>query len=360
MSSKTEKMIEGIDERYIVEAAQAMLWHKKSYRRILRNALRSVAGIVLAIVLCTGGLTAAVAGGSLRAYDLLYTLYPEAAIKLTPVNRYCELQGIRMGVEAVHIDENKADVLISFQDMTGNRLNRMIDLTEGYSIHTTADQVGECTLVGFDEKTDSATFLIDVEQEKKITGEKIEISVSQIRTGKEDSLNGTDLIEGDWAVSVVLDEIKDIGQSIGLQGGVVQVSGARFTQDRQLLRMHFMFFGENADEACEICSGLGFLLENDRGQTLKTCDAPIKAGSTFAYDENGCKACDVEMEYTNPDFETGKVKLTPFTWDSDPESQKRIPGTDVLHKELSFTIDLDTIPKWAGDDKERLLREMGE
>ena len=64
--------------------------------------------------------------------------------------------------------------------------------------------------------------------------------------------------------------------------------------------------------------------------------------------------------FPNPDFETGKVKLTPFTWDSDPESQKRIPGTDVLHKELSFTIDLDTIPKWAGDDKERLLREMDE
>ncbi len=53
-------------------------------------------------------------------------------------------------------------------------------------------------------------------------------------------------------------------------------------------------------------------------------------------------------------------RLLSFTWDSDPESRKRIPGTDVLHKELSFTIDLDTIPKWAGDDKERLLIEMDE
>ena len=64
---------------------------------------------------------------------------------------------------------------------------------------------------------------------------------------------------------------------------------------------------------------------------LKSCDAPIHVGSAF------------------------ELYLGLRSGES-----KENTGNRCIAYEHSFTIDLDTIPKWAGDDKERLLIEMDE
>ena len=71
---------------------------------IIKYAVRIAACLVLVIVMSFSTLSIAAAGGSITAYDILYSLYPEVAEKLTPVNMSCEDNGIRMNVEAVNVD----------------------------------------------------------------------------------------------------------------------------------------------------------------------------------------------------------------------------------------------------------------
>lgn len=122
-------------------------------------------------------------------YEWLYAVSPSMAQKLKPVNVSCEDQGIQMEVAAADIEGANAKILVSMQDMTGERLDETTDLFDSYSIHTPYDQIGGCSLAEYDAATKTAFFMLTIEQmdQALIPGDKITFSVNEILTGKKHS-----------------------------------------------------------------------------------------------------------------------------------------------------------------------------
>lgn len=143
------------------------------------------------ICVCCGSVmpVLAVAADNKIAYELLYTISPSFAQKLKPVNISCEDNGIKMEVIAADIEGNKATILVSMQDVKGNRLDETTDLFDSYSIRTPYDQSGGCFLAEYDDETATATFMLEIEQMNQvlIPGDKITFSVGEILSGKKHS-----------------------------------------------------------------------------------------------------------------------------------------------------------------------------
>ena len=91
-----------------------------------------------------------------------------------------------MEVLSANIHENIAEMYITMQDLTGNRIDETTDLYDSYSIKRPFDSSAHCELVGFDKSTKTATFLITIEEwgNKDITGDKITFSVNEFLSHK--------------------------------------------------------------------------------------------------------------------------------------------------------------------------------
>ena len=78
---------------------------------------------VLAMILVAACIATAVAGAVSEEFNTwLYQLWPEAALKLMPVDLSCENNGIRMDVLSASADESEVLITYTLQDMEGDRL----------------------------------------------------------------------------------------------------------------------------------------------------------------------------------------------------------------------------------------------
>lgn len=181
-----ETVLEGIDDRFLHEVIGFEQSAKAEKRKVTTYVGKIAACIAIVLGLSFSSLVIAVAAGSMTAYDVLSGIYPEVAAKLMPVKISCDDGGIRMEVEGVSVQKDSAYVYISMQDLEGNRIDDTIDLFDSYSIHTNADQVGNCTLVSYDQEIGKATFLITVQQMggRPIEGSAMTFSVSKFLSGK--------------------------------------------------------------------------------------------------------------------------------------------------------------------------------
>lgn len=184
---KTEMLMDGLEDRYLCEAAAYM--EKASGNRRFKKARTIAAGFAVIFFLSLSGLSLAAASGNIPAYDILYSLYPEAAKRLIPVNISCEDNGIRMEVESVSVYEDTAEIYISMTDLMGDRIDDTIDLFDSYRIHVPEDNIGTCSFVHYDPEANTATFLISVQlmDQKKITGQRLTFSVSEFLSGKKET-----------------------------------------------------------------------------------------------------------------------------------------------------------------------------
>lgn len=180
-----EQMLSGIDEFYIEEAIGA--FRRKSSRlvRSLEWVGKMTACLILVCSILMGTLTISAACGSLSAYEALSALSPDFADRFAPVNVSCDDKGIRMTVDAIYVQGDTAEIYVSLQDLEGDRIDGTTDLFDSYSIHSNCDQVSGCSLVGFDEETGKATFLISIEQlGQRIGKARMKFSVSQFLSQK--------------------------------------------------------------------------------------------------------------------------------------------------------------------------------
>lgn len=186
MKSIIENAITNLDDKFVEETILYINQRMPQKKKVLKAVRRLAVCAAASLLLLFGGVGASVAAGNIQAYELLYSLYPDIANKLIPIHESCVDEGIRMNVEAVHVDGNKADIYISLQDTEGNRLDESVDLFDSYSIHTNVSQIGGCSLVSYSEENRMATFLISVQQEEKIAGSYMRFSISKILTGKKE------------------------------------------------------------------------------------------------------------------------------------------------------------------------------
>ncbi len=188
MKHVLEDAISNIDDKFISETIDYTK-KKNSHSYIVSVRIKKLAACIAAtLILLFGSVSAAVAAGNIQAYEILYSVYPDIALELVPVNKACTDQNIKMNVEAIHIDGNSADIYISLQDLEGNLIDESIDLFDSYSIHTNADQIGTCSLISYDNTNKSATFLISIQQNGQIEGTYMKFSISKLLTGKTETI----------------------------------------------------------------------------------------------------------------------------------------------------------------------------
>jgi hypothetical protein len=120
------------------------------------------------------------------AYEILYAVSPKIAQELKPVRMSCEDDGIKMEVISAYINGDKAEIYISMQDMTDDRIDETTDLFDSYSINRPFSSSGTCERISYDEETNIATFLISITQwgQKEIGGEKITFTVDKFLSNK--------------------------------------------------------------------------------------------------------------------------------------------------------------------------------
>ena len=149
-------------------------------------SMKRVLALAAALVLFAAGTVAALAAADNEsAYKLAYALAPSIAQKLKPVNMVCEDNGIRMEVVSAYIHGSAADVYVSLQDMTGDRIDETTDLFDSYELNLPYDGSGTCRLINFDAKSKLATFLISITVDGGIiSGDKLTFGVSEFLSHK--------------------------------------------------------------------------------------------------------------------------------------------------------------------------------
>ena len=178
-----ENLYEAISEissQYIEEADIRFITKRKTWKR----GLAAAACLLLCFSFSVPALAAA---DNSFAYELLYSVSPAFAQKLKPVRETCEANGIKMEVVAANLEGDTVNILLTMQDLTGNRITASSDLMDSYSIHTPYDQTAGCHLEVFDSETGTALWAITIDQEesKLKPGDKITFSVSEILSKKE-------------------------------------------------------------------------------------------------------------------------------------------------------------------------------
>lgn len=168
-----------IDESYVVEA--------RGSTRARRSPVRAVLAAAAALVLVFAtSLTAMAAADVQGAYELLYSFSPAVAQLVKPVNESCVNNGIRMEVISAEISGSDAYVYISMEDLEGDRVDGTIDLYDTYEINRAFDSAGHCELVGYDEETGKALFLVHIQtmDGRNIPRGKVTFSVGYFLSNK--------------------------------------------------------------------------------------------------------------------------------------------------------------------------------
>lgn len=156
-------------------------------RRTAPARARRAAGALAAACLCLA-LALPAAAASDAAYPVLYALSPAAAQLFRPVRMADEDGGIRMEVESVRIQGDTAEIFLTLQDLTGDRVDGTTDLYDSYRIHRAFDSAASCRLEGFDPQTGTARFLIKIQamDGREISGDKITFSLGGFLSRRQD------------------------------------------------------------------------------------------------------------------------------------------------------------------------------
>ncbi len=173
----SEKLIKKTVEN--LEAAKS----KPENKMFFYNKTRAV---VWSVVLCVCLTLPAAAVKSGGVYELLCTMAPGLARRLAPVQKSCVEKGIEMTVVSSCIHEDKAQVVIGLKDLQGSRVDDTTDLFDSYEINRPFSSSAYCEKIGYDKKTDTALFVVIIQDygKKDITGDKVTFSLERFISGK--------------------------------------------------------------------------------------------------------------------------------------------------------------------------------
>lgn len=185
---KSESLLNAIGEisdDLIDEAKSGVCAVQKTKRKQISS--KGVLCLAAALILCLTAVLPVLAVTETEVgYDIVYTISPAIAQRLKPVQRSCVYDGIRMKVISANVSGDTAEIYVSMQDLEGDRIDETIDLLDSYYINRSFDCQAGCEFAGYDDKTKTATFLIQIGSmnHEKIRGKKLTFSVERFLSHK--------------------------------------------------------------------------------------------------------------------------------------------------------------------------------
>lgn len=120
-------------------------------------------------------------------YRIIELISPEMADLFIPIEKTGVSQGIEMTVEAIELDGNEAEIIVSFRDTTGqDRIRGKVDLYDSYGLisRSEPDLVSSgCRFIEFDEAAGKAYFNISLRSDKAFDREKLTFYTRELLCG---------------------------------------------------------------------------------------------------------------------------------------------------------------------------------
>ena len=184
-----------MEEQRLKRAVRHIAMPEEMRRRVARRAgeeagtrrtMRWKKPLLLAAALCLLAATPVLAVRVEPMYELFYALAPEAAQRFKPVQKWDEDQGIRMEVVSADLHGDTAEIYLTLQDLTGNRVDDTTDLYDSYALHTPFDASAHCEQTGYDPETGTAAFLITLThmEGQRVEGKKLTFSLREFLSQK--------------------------------------------------------------------------------------------------------------------------------------------------------------------------------
>lgn len=131
-------------------------------------------------------------------YKIVEYLSPALADRLVPIEQSCTSQGITMQVEAVNVEGNEAEVIISLsdaKDSTQDLVHGEMDLFDSYYLSDYANEsiIGGCHFLMYDETDDKAYFQVNVQSDSAYRVGKFQFSVRSVLCDKVHDTRDVDL-----------------------------------------------------------------------------------------------------------------------------------------------------------------------
>ena len=141
----------------------------------------------LAVLVCLAIPMTALAATVEPIYQLMYLVSPAVAQYFQPVQKSDTDNNVRMEVVSAYLHEDTAEIYITMQDLTENRIDETTDLYDSYSINSPFDSIGHCERVGYDPETKTVTFLITLSHMygKTLKPGKVTFSVREFLSQKQ-------------------------------------------------------------------------------------------------------------------------------------------------------------------------------
>lgn len=119
-------------------------------------------------------------------YELVVKYAPSLADYCLPEEYSCTSQGITMQVEAVEVEENSAQIVLSFRDADGggDLIHGAAELLYGYGIRSYGGEssIGGCRFLGYDEASDKVYFKMDLTAWQRMDKAKMVLTVRELLT----------------------------------------------------------------------------------------------------------------------------------------------------------------------------------
>lgn len=170
------------------ELVEDMLEDVRTERRkwIQYAVLRPVAAVMLGVIVLFGG-TSVIAKNVGFVYGIIERTSPELADLFVPVQESSTRAGIRMEVEAIYLEDedNTAQVLISFQDTQGDRIQGPVELYDSYYLSSLSSLAaswvaGGCSYVGYDQEMGKAYYRVQLSSDVAHERSKLTFGVREL------------------------------------------------------------------------------------------------------------------------------------------------------------------------------------
>ncbi|MBQ7942513.1 MAG: DUF4179 domain-containing protein [Lachnospiraceae bacterium] len=166
--------------------------------RVLYQMMRPVVVAAGVFVLISAVSLPVVARSIPGVYDTIARIAPGLAEYILPTQVSCTSQGITMQVEAVHVNDKNAEVIVSFADAEGSDkdlIRGAVDLYDSYHLksYSSYSNVGGCTFLEYDAEADKAYFKVDVWTDGSFRQSKLSFRTRQLLLNKSDEKKWLDL-----------------------------------------------------------------------------------------------------------------------------------------------------------------------
>ena len=163
-----------------------------SFFYVVRPALAA-----LLVFLFVGMLgTPALAGKVPAVYRLLDKYAPQLLNYIMPEELSDSKSGIRMQLEAINIEGDEAELLISFTDEEDyDYIHGAVDLYDSYSLYcySATSVSSSCSFLEYDEEADKAYFKVSISVDTSLDTERVDFRVRQLLTNYTETRQDIDI-----------------------------------------------------------------------------------------------------------------------------------------------------------------------